>query len=48
MKRKRNKNRNKSTSHLINDNKINQKLKNELYDENSDYEISSTLQNNNI
>ena len=47
MKRKNNA-KNKSTSNLMNNNILNQRFKNELYDENSEYEISPpTLRNKN-
>ena len=38
--------KNKSTSNLMNNNEFNQRLKNDLYDENSEYQLSSTFRNN--
>ena len=45
MKRNPYQTKNKSTSNLINNNEFNQRQKNDLYDENSEYQLSSTFKN---
>ena len=46
MKRNHHQTKNKSTSNLMNNNELNQRLNNDLYDENSEYQLSSTFKNN--
>ena len=45
MKRNHYQTKNKSTSNLMNNNELNERLKNELYEENSEYQLSSTFKN---